>query len=498
MTAIPCPVRMAAEARPGAPALIGPNGHLTWSELDRIASAVERGLSQEGVTVGTRVGLYVFDRYDAAALVPGLLRSGATACMLNTRMPPAGIENLVLSTACRVVVTDRPEEIVPPDNVRVLDVRGLLRPQSIEKRDVPALPAGREATIVFTSGSTGTPRGAIHSVGNHYFSAIGSSRNIALEEGDRWLLSLPLHHVGGLSILFRCFFAGATVVVPGPSEPVEDTLLRARVTHVSMVSTQLLRLLRSEDLRAVSPLKAVLLGGSAIEPELLDEAIARGLPVHTSYGLTEMTSQVTATPPGASDALLRTSGRVLPYRNLSFAPDGEILVKGETLFTGYVGSGLPVDPDGWFHTGDLGRLDQDGSLSVTGRKDNLFISGGENIQPEEIESLLGSIEGVARAVVVPVRDDEFGFRPVAFVETRSFSEQSLESDVIPEHLSAKLSTHLAAVLPRYKVPVAYFSLQDSEANEGIKINRTALRDRAESLYRASNSGRAATSFSRPE
>src|SRR5690606_25241344 len=191
--------------------------------------------------------------------------------------------------------------------------------------------------------------------------------------------------------------------------------------------------------------------------------------------------------PGASRKRLGTSGRVLPYRNLSVAPDGEILVKGETLFKGYVGVGLPVDGNGWFHTGDLGFLDPEGYLVVTGRKDNLFISGGENIQPEEIERLLGTVEGVGRAVVVPVKDDEFGCRPVAFVEMRS------EADAVPLELVEKMNARLAAVLPRYKLPVAYYPLSDSGTDLGIKVNRSILKERAESLYRSSRAKRPAVS-----
>ena len=132
----------------------------------------------------------------------------------------------------------------------------------------------------------------------------------------------------------------------------------------------------------------------------MDEALARGLPIHTSYGLTEMASQVTTTPPGASPGELRTAGRVLPGREVSISGGGEILVRGETLFAGYVDGekvDRPLDADGWFHTGDLGDLDEDGYLRVLGRSDNLFISGGENIQPEEIEEALCSLEGVERS-----------------------------------------------------------------------------------------------------
>jgi O-succinylbenzoic acid--CoA ligase len=220
-------------------------------------------------------------------------------------------------------------------------------------------------------------------------------------------------------------------------------------------------------------LKAILLGGGPAPAHLLDEALTRGLPIHTSYGLTEMASQVTATPPGASREELRTSGRPLPHREISVSEDGEILVKGETLCAGYVEGeavDLPLDAEDWFHTKDLGELDADGYLRVRGRKDNLFISGGENVQPEEIEEALCLLEGVEEAVVVPVPDPEFGSRPAAFVRTTVGVEE-------PDNLEHKLEP----VLARFKIPVAFYGWP--EGIGGMKVDRAALTDRARALSR---------------
>jgi O-succinylbenzoic acid--CoA ligase len=224
-------------------------------------------------------------------------------------------------------------------------------------------------------------------------------------------------------------------------------------------------LLREEALER-GALKAILLGGGPIPVPLLDEATARGLPIHTSYGLTEMASQVTATPPGASRDELRTSGHPLPHREISIREDGEIRVRGETLFTGYV-EGEAVDraqdAEGWFHTGDLGGLGADGYLRVWGRRDNLFISGGENVQPEEIEEALCLLEGIEEAVVVPVPDAEFGNRPVAFVRTAGGE-------------LGDLARALEPTLPRFKIPVAFHEWPGGGG--GMKVNRRSLRERA--------------------
>jgi o-succinylbenzoate---CoA ligase len=230
-----------------------------------------------------------------------------------------------------------------------------------------------------------------------------------------------------------------------------------------------LRLLREGSFEA-GRLKAILLGGGPVPVSLVDEAVSRAFPVHTSYGLTEMASQVTTTPPGASHEELRTSGRPLPHREVGISGDGEILVRGETFFAGYVeGDAVdrPLDADGWFHTGDLGGLSENGCLRVLGRKDNLFVSGGENIQPEEIEEALSSLEGVEVAVVVPILDPEFGARPVAFVR---MADGTVKGET--------LAHALEKVLPRFKIPVAFHGWPEEAGLGGMKVDRAFFHERA--------------------
>jgi o-succinylbenzoate---CoA ligase len=475
---VPCPLRTAAEDSPDAPAIVSADGTLiTYCELDRRVTAVAINLDELGLGAGARVGLYLPKDERYIVLLLALLRAGCVACPLSTRTPRLGVATLLQRAACRALISEKDLPEAAHAGVPKLHPKALFESiSSVDDRprssDSLHLLLGRHATVVFTSGSTGTPKGTLHTFGNHYFSARGSNANIALEPQDRWLHSLPLYHVGGLSILFRCLLAGASVALPEPAAPLGEAIARSRATHVSLVSTQLLRLLREEGFDP-SGLKAILLGGGPTPGYLLEEALARKLPIHTSYGLTEMASQVTATPPAASRETLRTSGRPLPHRELSISDDGEILVRGETLFAGYVEGEaieLPIDADGWFHTKDLGELDAGGYLRVRGRKDNLFISGGENVQPEEIEEALCFLEGVEEAVVVPIPDPEFGFRPAAFVRTTGGVVESRD-----------LARALEPVLARFKIPVAFYGWP--EGIEGMKVDRTALTECARRLHR---------------
>jgi O-succinylbenzoic acid--CoA ligase len=470
-THVQCPLRAAAIAAPGALAVVGAGGALTYGDLDRQVAVAAEGIGEQDLGAGARVALYLQKDEPYLVLLLALIRAGCVACPLSTRLPPHGAAPLLQKISCRALISSDEELLEETDAV----IQGL-RPQRLladepAARDHPLdseplrLALDRPSTIVFTSGSAGEANAALHTFGNHYYNALGSNANIALAPGDRWLHSLPLYHVGGLSILFRCLLAGATVALPQPGASLGKAIADGGATHVSLVSTQLLRLLREADLEA-GKLKAILLGGGPIPVPLVDGATARGLPIHTSYGLTEMASQVTATPPGASCEELRTSGRPLPHREISIREDGEILVRGETLFTGYVeGEAVdrPQDAEGWFHTGDLGELRTDGYLRVRGRKDNLFISGGENVQPEEIEEALCRLQGVEEAVVVPVPDAEFGSRPVAFVRTAGGKFGDLARPLEP-------------VLPRFKIPVAFHEWP--EGGEGMKVDRRSFRERA--------------------
>jgi O-succinylbenzoic acid--CoA ligase len=433
---------------------------ISFDELDsRVSAAAFRFRELEPES---RVALYLPKDERYVTLMLAVIRAGHVACPVSDRLPPNGVAQLLERAACNAVISD--------DDVLRSAGAGLYRSKpgpllEDRQRGEPAdIHLDQPATIVFTSGSTGTPSAALHAYGNHYHNALGSNANITLRPGDRWLHSLPLYHVGGISILFRCLLAGATIALPGQGTPIGESVADLGATHVSLVSTQLLRLLREDT--ELGGLKAVLMGGGPVSASLVDEALSRGLPIHTSYGLTEMASQVTTTPPGAPPEALRTAGRVLPEREVLISQEGEILVRGATLFAGYVEDGkldLPLDTDGWFHTGDLGESDENGYLRVLGRKDNLFVSGGENIQPEEIEEALSALPGVEAAVVVPVDDPEFGQRPAAFVRMEHGN-------------TVDFALELEQVLPRFKIPIAFYAWP--EEGGGMKVNRVTFRERA--------------------
>ncbi len=285
----------------------------------------------------------------------------------------------------------------------------------------------QRATYLYTSGSSGNPKIACHTLKNHVLSAQGSHAKIPLNENSCWSLSLPLYHVGGLGILFRCYLAKAKVLL---------SKNWSRATHLSLVPTQLYRFRRD----GVELSQTILLGGAPL-PSLSSPTI---LP---TYGMTEMSSQIV------------TGHTLHPHAEMTLTPDREIWVRGGVLFQGYLhenGLHLPLNSQGWFETGDLG-LWKEGRFEIIGRKDNLFISGGENIQPEEIEAAIRDHCGLEEAIVIPLKDEEFGFRPGVFLKDPS--------------LLPLIQSKLIHILPKFKIPIRAFPLPE---NAGFKPNRKNL------------------------
>ncbi|MBL9147778.1 MAG: AMP-binding protein [Phycisphaerae bacterium] len=321
------------------------------------------------------------------------------------------------------------------------------------------------AAALFTSGSSGDPKLAVHRATSLVAAAQAANARVPFGPGDRWLLSLSPHHVGGLAILVRSIVAGAaTRIGRGPTHVGDDLLRDPSITHVSVVGTQLRRLL--DDPRCVERLrsmKAVLLGGGPAPASWRHEAVRAGVPLYATYGMTECASQITTARASETDGA-DDAGTPLDGVELRLGGNDEILVRGPTVFAGYLeGAALrdPRDADGWFATGDLGAIDARGHLRVLGRRDAMFISGGENIHPEEIENALRSVPGITQACVIAIDDPRWQRRPVVFV-TGAFDEPAL------------LAT-LSAKLERFRWPDRIYAMPASEAAKA-KPSRAALGD----------------------
>jgi O-succinylbenzoic acid--CoA ligase len=262
-----------------------------------------------------------------------------------------------------------------------------------------------------------------------------------------------------------------------PSESIVSLLKTERITHISLVEKQFSELLQNKTINDnISDLKAILVGGSAVSSKLIEDAYNREWRIHTTYGSTELCSQVATTRPKADLKMLKTSGNLLKYRELRLAENGEILLRGETLSPGYLRAGKLTDirdEEGWYVSGDLGMIDERGLLHIKGRIDNMFISGGENIYPEVIERTVKALPAVINALVVPLPDDRYGYRPALFLQMTRAELPSVKE------IKAMLDDKLAAyMLPDYVLP-----WPQKTAKNSIKISRKYFKELAEKRIR---------------
>ena len=454
MATIRCPLYEAFEISANQAACVDGDRILSYSDLEREVCMMQaRLLASTSIEAGDLVALQLPTSYFSLATMFALFRMKTLVVFISPREPAAAVHDAMEEVGSKELI----------DPTRLADLMGVeATPAAMHQ--APEYEMNQPATLFFTSGSTGKAKAVVHGHRSHYYSARGANRNIQLRSGLRWLCSLPIHHVGGFAIFYRCIMAGACMVFPRRDKDVVEDVVHYQITHLSVVPTQLRRMLAHEQaILAAKHLQAVLLGGAPIDQGLVNQAREVGFRLNTTYGCTETASQVTTTMMGARVEMLMTAGAPLQHREVELADDGEILVKGRVLALGRWEGGevVPmVDENGWYATGDLGVFEalEPDCLRVVGRKDNQFISGGENIQPEEIERVLLEEVEVLQAVVVPKPDEEFGARPVAFLEV---------AGAMPGDLAERLEKRL----PKFKIPVSFEVLPVSD---GLKVKRADL------------------------
>jgi o-succinylbenzoate---CoA ligase len=431
-----------AETHPDRTALIAGELQLSYVELEREATAAARRLAARGTRSGATVALDLEPGLEYVVLLHALMKLGAVAYPLNTRLPVA-------------------ERRAAAEEAEATLIAKGLGDIGLTEADLPLLgevDLDRVCCRVATSGTSGPPRAVGLTYGNHLWSAVGSGFNLGVAPDDRWLCCLPLYHVSGLSIVLRSVIYGTGAVIHDQfdTDRIAESLELDGVTLLSLVNTQLIRLLAAGvDL---SGLRAVLVGGGPTPIELLEEAMARGAPVVQTYGLTEAASQVTTLAPSEARRKLGSAGRPLLTTHLRI-DDGEILVQGPTVAPGC------ADEDGWLHTGDLGRIDDDGFLYVEDRLGDVIVTGGESVLPAEVEAVLLRHPDVAEAAAVGRSDAEWQESVTAVVVLRNGADVSAD----------ELRRHCAAELPGYKVPKRVEFVAELPRTDSGKLVRRALR-----------------------
>lgn len=483
MSYMPNWLRQRAELTPDRLAIKSEQKEYTYRELytasQRRASFLKHSYS---LKKGQHIALLMKNSVDMVITIHACFLIGVRTVLLNTRLSSQEVEWQVQNAEVSFILCDRYyAEIV--DSIKTVEI---LYHDQLE--DLPSFEKFEEeteidlrdvATIMYTSGTTGHPKGVIQTFQNHWSSAIGSTLNLGLQSTDRWLLAVPLYHISGLSILIRSVLYGICIVLHDKFDPVKmnRAIQQDKVTIVSVVTTMLKQMVDALGTDEYpTTFRCMLTGGGPIPRPILEVCVKKGIPVYQTYGMTETASQIVTLSPEYCLKKLGSAGKPLfqcevriENSGQSCAPneEGEIVVKGPNVTEGYWKREEETNKsfvDGWFYTGDLGYKDEDGFLYVLDRRTDLIISGGENIYPAEIEGVMLSHSNVKDAGVVGIEDETWGQIPHAFVVLHD------------ERGDQNILEHCQEYLASYKIPKSITILPELPRNASNKLLRRLLKD----------------------
>ena len=450
----------------------------TFRQLSEEATSIAMKLRWNGLNEGDRIALLGRSTPEMVFIIHGCLLAGLEIVMLNSRLSAKEISWQLTDSEASILLVDDAfadliHEIVSPK-------LAFSQIESSGKKNFTITnlwEPSRTITIMYTSGTTGFPKGVRQTAGNHTSSALSSVLNLGLAEDDRWLCTMPLFHISGFSILARSVIYGMCVRLyeKFDAASIVKELEEGTVTRISVVATGLQRILEqfeSNGSVAHPSFQTMLAGGGPVPDDYLRQSNAFRLPVLQTYGMTETSSQ-TATL-SAEDALRKSgsAGKPLFFNQIQIRDAeqpgefGEVLVKGPHVTPGYIGHASEREPleDGWLPTGDIGYIDEEGYLYIVDRRSDLIISGGENIYPAEIENVLVSHPQVKEAGVCGQDHPEWGSVPVAFI----VGEGKLTA--------SDLELYCKQQLANYKTPKAFYFVDELPRNASNKLLRRELKE----------------------
>ncbi|MCZ7422686.1 long-chain fatty acid--CoA ligase [Verrucosispora sp. WMMA2121] len=465
---------------------------------DRVAAL----LRQLGVGKGDAVAYLGENSPDFLRVMFGAARLGAVFVPVNTRLAPPEVTHVLTDCGARVLIHDPefadrvaaaigtgPSPRVVVTGEGTADRPGLTRllgTTAADARAAVAVSLDDPAAIIYTSGTTGRAKGAVLTHGNLTWVALNCVVDYDVVSTDVALMISPLFHVASLGMgALPVILKGATLVLEKGFEPGRALaqIERHGVTMLSGVPTtyQLMADHPNWSATDLSTLRKLTCGGSAVPTRILNAYEERGLSFSQGYGMTEASPGATSLPPAMTRAKqgsvglphFFTSVRIADEHGAPIADDGigEIQICGPNVFPGYhqlpEATAEAFTPDGWFRSGDLGYLDTDGYLYISGRLKDMIISGGENIYPAEIEVLLGEIDGVTGVAVIGVPDARWGEVPWAIMTVRE--DATVDLATVRQFLDARVA--------RYKVPKNVVVVDELPRTASGKVRKADLRSR---------------------
>jgi long-chain acyl-CoA synthetase len=457
----------------------------TYAQLDAGANAVARALTGRGLARGDRVAILSLNRAEYLAAYFGIMRAGLVAVPVNFKLPRESIHFILQDAGAKLLFCDKERSRDAPAGLPCIELGGG-GPTGLDRFLDPGpfqavLPRAREpAMFLYTSGSTGTPKGVVLSHQAHIW--VVETRLSPGLDRHRYLIAAPLYHMNALALSKLACAAHATIVLlpQFTARAYIEAIARYRCTWLTAVPPMMAMMLREKDVLAATDLSSVELVrmGSAPVTRSLMEAIHQALPqasVTNAYGTTEAGPVVLGPHPAGLPQPEMSVGYPHPQVAVRLVADGDrnaaegvLEMKCPALMNGYHNRphlDPPFTPDGFYITGDVFRRDRDGFHYFVGRADDMFVSGGENIYPADVERMLERHPGIAQAAVVAVDDEIKGQKPVAFVVAK------------PGHAprSDEIKSFALAHAPAYAHPRSVWFLDELPLASTNKLDRAALR-----------------------
>ncbi|MBC1548342.1 o-succinylbenzoate--CoA ligase [Listeria sp. FSL L7-1434] len=452
---------------PNETALVFEGKEETFAEINEAVEQLAGKLFALGIRKDEMVAILGKNDRMTFLLIHALQQLGAVTLFLNNRLTKKELAfQLANAEVKQVLVADTfVEKVVEGISYTELQQTDYLEPELLETWEL-----SRVASVMYTSGTTGKPKGVMQTYENHWWSAVASALNLGLTEKDSWLCAVPIFHISGLSIMMRSVIYGIPVYLEEhfDEEKITQLLESGKVSTISVVTSMLERLLKIHGGNYHPNLRTVLLGGGPASKAVLEICKQRNIPLVQSFGMTETASQIVTLPPKDALTKIGSSGKALFPAEVKIADDGEILLKGPSITPGYLHNETATKAafaDGWFKTGDIGYLDEEGFLFVLERRSDLIISGGENVYPTEIEYVIATYEAVKEVAVVGKPDDKWGSVPVAFIVIEPTFDEA--------ELRAICQTNLAS----FKIPKQITIVESLPKTASGKIQRNKLKER---------------------